>query len=121
MNINKFNKQELENLLLHDAEVTQILCDYDQHKIILPIKKNISQDINAEIVFENVIYFDMSFYEPWGPGIYISEVRLNENIDILERLKECNSISKDYFQIVILLNSGDKINIIASNVVYSEK
>jgi len=79
--ISTFNKHtiyKIQDLNLHDAEIAKITCDYNMHRIEIPVK--LCRDNNsykeAVIIFEDVQYADISFYEPWGAGIYINEVNV---------------------------------------------
>lgn len=116
--IDKNSQENIKKIDLHDGEIEKIICDYDNHKINLPVKLyNSNLTIEAELIFENVVYIDISIYEPWGEGKYINEVIVNDSLDILERLKDCGN-KNDYIHIDILINSGDNINIICKRVVY---
>lgn len=124
MTISTFNKHtiyKIQDLNLHDAEIAKITCDYNMHRIEIPVK--LCRDNNsykeAVIIFEDVQYADISFYEPWGAGIYINEVNVNDGTDIINRLVEYQRNSES-FCLSILLNSGDRINILTSKVIYSE-
>ena len=57
-----------------------------------------------KLEFINVKKIDVSIYEPWGEGIYINELTVQ--------------LAKDYLSFEVLMNSGDKINIIASEMIY---
>jgi hypothetical protein len=122
--ISTFNKHtiyKIQDLNLHDAEIAKITCDYNMHRIEIPVK--LCRDNNsykeAVIIFEDVQYADISFYEPWGAGIYINEVNVNDGTDIINRLVEYQRNSES-FCLSILLNSGDRINILTSKVIYSD-
>ncbi|ADU73644.1 hypothetical protein M972_11583 [Acetivibrio thermocellus AD2] len=124
MTISTFNKHtiyKIQDLNLHDAEIAKITCDYNMHRIEIPVK--LCRDNNsykeAVIIFEDVQYADISFYEPWGAGIYINEVNVNDGTDIINRLVEYQRNSES-FCLSILLNSGDRINILTSKVIYSD-
>ncbi|ABN54207.1 MAG TPA: hypothetical protein DEF39_11140 [Hungateiclostridium thermocellum] len=124
MTISTFNKHtiyKIQDLNLHDAEIAKITCDYNMHRIEIPVK--LCRDNNsykeAVIIFEDVQYADISFYEPWGAGIYINEVNVNDGTDIINRLVEYQRNSES-FCLSILLNSDDRINILTSKVIYSD-
>ncbi|KRQ86778.1 hypothetical protein ABG79_01269 [Caloramator mitchellensis] len=123
MEITKKTKDRLRKLYLHDGEIKKIICDYDQHMIIIPIsfimKNNDKKFI--ELILDNVYYFDISMYEPWGEGIYISDIMINDDSLISSRFEGRECIDNDCFEFIIILNSGDKIRIITSKVTYNEK
>lgn len=114
-------KYEIEKLNLHDAEITKVFCDYEQKKVEIPLKLNINADTgeNAILLFEGVHYMEISLHEPWGAGIYLNEVSVSGCTNISSHLNNCQP-DDNCFCISILLNSGDKINIIALKVVYCE-
>lgn len=102
------DKEKLMNLTkipLHDAELRELICNYDQHLVFIPVKINIpgKRPFNAELRFEDVLNLSIGLFEPWGPGIYIHEVsyKIDGNINF-----------------TILLNSGDKIEITGENLKY---
>ena len=66
------------------------------------------------------VIFDISMYELWGEGIYISDIMINNDLQISSRYEGCECIDNDYFELIITLNSGDKIRIIASKITYNE-
>ncbi|NHM33613.1 hypothetical protein [Neobacillus terrae] len=110
----KFNNltNEANNLDLHDAELRDIYCSYDLHEIEIPViidtpKK---RQIKSKLKFIGVLNFNLSFLEPWGPGIYINEMKISEGEGNFNKNINCE----------ILLNSGDKIKIISSEIIYSE-
>jgi len=121
LTFNKHTIYKIQDLNLHDAEIAKITCDYNMHRIEIPVK--LCRDNNsykeAVIIFEDVQYADISFYEPWGAGIYINEVNVNDGTDIINRLVEYQRNSES-FCLSILLNSGDRINILTSKVIYSD-
>lgn len=91
------------------------------HRIEIPLKLYKCNNSVKEVTItcEDVQYADISFYEPWGAGIYVAEVSINDGVDIINRLVEYQS-NNESFCLSILLNSGDRINILTSKVIYSE-
>ena len=117
--IEKENITELDNLSMHDSKVLEMICNYNEHKVIIPVEKDGISNIKrtAELIFEDVVYFDFSCFEPWGEGIYIYEIKITSKNEKL--FDSCNSISGDkHFNIEILINSGDKFNILCSKFLY---
>ena len=112
---------KIQELYLHDAEITKVSCDYNMRRIEVPIKfcECGNEYKEAIIICEGVQYIDFSFYEPWGAGIYVSEISANDGTDIIDRLVDYQT-NNESFCLSILLNSGDRINILTSKVVYSE-
>lgn len=121
MTFDKYTINKIHDVNLHDAEISKVTCDYNMHKIKIPLKlygfNNSYKE--AVIIFEDVHYTDISFYEPWGLGIYINEVNVSDGTDIINRLVDYKN-NNESFCLSILLNSGDRINILSSKVIYSE-
>jgi len=61
--------------------------------------------------FCNIKKFSIDILEPWGEGIYIHEVQVNN-----QNLED----DSHFFELVILINSGDKICIVSDEVNYCE-
>lgn len=55
----------------------------------------------------------------WGAGIYINEINISDDIDIIYRLDGYQN-NGECFCLSILLNSGDGINVLAEKVTYSQ-
>ena len=121
LTFDKYTIHKIQDLNLHDAEITKVFCDYNMHRIEIPVRLYKGKNSYKEvlIIFEDVHYVDISFYEPWGAGIYINEVSINDGTDIINRLVDYQT-NNESFCLSILLNSGDKINILTSKVIYSE-
>lgn len=121
LTFDKHTIHKIQDLNLHDAEIVKVSCDYNMHRIEIPVKlyKCNNNCKEAVIIFEGVHYADISFYEPWGAGMYVNEVSVNDGTDIINRLVDYQT-NNECFCLGILLNSGDKINILSSKVMYSE-
>lgn len=107
------SKQTLDNLgkiNLHDAEIREVICNYYDHIVQIPI---IISKGKSELFFREVLFVDMSIYEPWGAGMYVHELTAQNESNLLRKYAH-NDDSKLHF--TILLNSGDSINVIASKV-----
>jgi hypothetical protein len=98
----------IEKLNLHDAEVKDINCNYYDHFVQIPV---VLSKTRRELFFDEVRFMDVSLYEPWGAGMYINEITVKSESDMLLKYAQ-NDDSKLHFY--ILLNSGDSINVIAS-------
>ena len=105
-------KQQIGFLKLHDARVKKVVCDYDQHKIYIPIKL---EQKKLELLFEEVMYLKMGLSEPWGAGIYIYKTAIHSDVkEILKQEYDDNMEKMTLYS--LLLNSGDKFEIVAKNV-----
>lgn len=136
MIITKNNIDKISELNLHDSELNEIICKYDEYKIIIPIKHYYLKK-DMLLVFEDVLYSQISYYKLWGNGNYIFQCEINEDDVLIEQLKdmqvkelrqplvtwskliECENL-EDFFSLTLLLNSGDKINIISRKLSFNE-
>jgi hypothetical protein len=101
--INKNNFEFLGELYLHDMELSDIMIDYKAHLANIILLSNSNDKNNLQ--FEGLKQFSIGIFENWGEGMYINEI--------------INSIVKDnYISTIILLNSGDKIEILSKEVKY---
>ncbi|VBB05623.1 Hypothetical protein LUCI_0833 [Lucifera butyrica] len=104
-----FSKKEIDkiqNVNFHDAKISKIISDYDEGTVEMPIIMDDTHQYAALLKFENVAYVEVNRKEPWGPGCYIFTLNVDDD-------------EGDYFKVSILLNSGDKVIIIAAKMVYS--
>lgn len=119
----------IKDIYLHDAEIKEIACNYIKHKIVISIVLPQSMGSNCFLAFNGVIYSEVSFHEPWGLGYYVLGINVQ---NVLEDYKtffdingvdDFNSVVKDTncFKITIELNSGDRINIVANEMIYTER
>lgn len=61
--------------------------------------------------------FLIEIFEPWGEGIYVSEVKtITSNIESIIKLENGCTLDKEAFITEILINSGDKIQIISTKI-----
>ena len=72
----------------------------------MPIIMNDTHEYAALLRFENILHIEVNRKEPWGAGMYISSLDVEE-------------AEGNYFRVSILLNSGDEVNIITSKMIYS--
>lgn len=113
MKISINNLLVIDELDVHDGKLGEIKCDYINHEVWIPIELDSSKKrkIKAVMKFSHVKRFLMEIFEPWGAGIYVSQVKYNS-------FKEVdNDIC---FEVTILLNSGDVLKIVSEQIEYSE-
>lgn len=104
--VSKKEIEEIRNINLHDAKISKIICDYDEGTVQMPIIMSEKHQYPALLTFENILHLEVNRKEPWGAGVCIFEV----NVDDAEG---------EHFRVCILLNSGDEVNIVASKMIYS--
>lgn len=115
--INKNNLETLNELYLHDMELLDIKVDYFGHKVEVHLCDK--QKNKHDMMFEHLQYFLLTGFEPWGEGMYVSEVKaITTDIENLIKMADDCVINSDAFMIEMLLNSGDKINIISNKIQY---
>jgi len=133
--IDKHTLANSYNMNLHDWQIKQVICNYDEYKITIPMSKSISENQiqKANLVFEEVLYNEISYYELWGSGNYISHYDMIDNDELIgklekyknnkkfwcSRLTNYNNISDEFVNFNITLNSGDTITILARQVIFS--
>jgi len=119
--ITRKNIDEIKKIYFHDAEISEVVSDYIEHTVKIPVKlyRKGSSGINAVITFENTVRLDISFLEPWGAGMYVLGVVV-EPVEITSFKTESFNIM-DCFKVCFELNSGDEINVVASKMVLEEK
>ncbi len=102
--MNEINNLELVDF--HDAKLGIILCNYDQHKVIINFFLENSNYLNKKVdmYFIDVDKLEVNILEPWGAGMYVNEILIEE---------------KDNLKTKILLNSGDEI-LVSSKNIYSK-
>lgn len=117
MTYDKSTIHKIQDIYLHDAEIAIITCDYDLHKIVMPLKRVKTENDYKEVVlvFEGVQYVDISMYEPWGSGVYINEIVVDDGMRIAERMVDFQA-NNECFCMNIILNSGDIIHIFSSKL-----
>lgn len=126
-------KELLDNIkevYLHDAEVKEIMCNYFEHKITIPLVLELPnlQMGTGLLIFNDVAYSEISYHEPWGMGHYINGINADKGLNGYTNFFDINDVDyfnslvkdKNCFNITIELNSGDLINIVASEMTYTE-
>ena len=106
--ISKKDAARVKNINFHDAVIAKIICDYDKGIVKMPIIMDDTHQYKALLIFKNIKYVKIARKEPWGPGCYIYTLDIED-------------AEKEYFNINIVLNSGDKITISTSKMMYSIK
>lgn len=97
-------------------ELSNINVDYYRHRVEVVL---VEREKKYIIIFDCVQMFSVEIFEPWGSGVYVSEVRvITSDIEELVKLNKESVIDEEAFLIEILLNSGDKISIISTAINY---
>lgn len=113
--INKKNIQSLNELDLHDMELLDIKIDYSSHKVEISLKER--QKYIHILLFEHMQSFSIDGFEPWGEGMYVSEVKAITTFpeSLIKKDDEC-VIDEEAFLTEILINSGDKIKVLSTHI-----
>jgi 3-dehydroquinate synthase class II len=131
--IDKKTLANIYNMNLHDWRIDQVICDYENYQIIIPLSNLISknQQLKANLIFKEVIYNEITYYELWGKGTYIFSCDVDDDIELISKLEKLkndekfccsrltnyNSILDEFVSFNISLNSGDTIRILAQQVI----
>lgn len=70
--------REIKNINFHDAEISKIICDYDNGTVEMPIIMDDTHQYAALLKFENILHLEVNRKEPWGMGINIFEVNVDD-------------------------------------------
>jgi len=98
------NYQDLNSIYLHDYELKDIIVNYSSKVLTIRLLNTDNQLIDFNINFYS---FYIECFEPWGEGIYINSFSVS-----LHRLaSETECMKMD-----LLLNSGDKLTILAKEI-----
>ena len=108
LTIFKNEKEKIEEVTLHDAEISKIIVDYNNGLIEMPIIMYERRSYKALLKFEGIAHMKIDRKEPWGSGKYIFGVNLYDD-------------EGDSFRVNIVLNSGDQIDIVTSKMIYERK
>ena len=131
MNINFANKNEINNIYVHDSIYEGFTYTYNQRTIEMNCK-NFYLHKEFHFQFNNVIFCEMQSCSFWRGGNYILNISLEENSQQLNDLLKLQSQHKDlykgsyldreinYLSIRVEINSGDTMLIICENVDFVE-
>lgn len=123
------NREQINQLYIHDSEFTGYQYDYDKHQIQLTCE-NYYLKKTFHFVFHNVVYHNMQSCSFWGSGnsilcVYLGDRALHD-IDLpiadgaLHNPNPCRKFEK-HMQVVLELNSGDIFNVFCDNAVFWEE
>jgi len=115
MIINLKDIELINHIYLHDMKLLDISIDYAGHKVNIILFDE--QEKTHTLIFDNMQNFSINRFEPWGEGAYVNEIKaitscLDKVIDIGN---EC-VIDNEAFVTEVLLNSGDKIEILSTQI-----
>ncbi len=133
MKISKTNISQIKEVYIHDAEIGQIINNYRKSQLVISLKEHLINGGTrfSNLIFNEVVFYLVSDYDPWGSGIYVfslSAETSDKYFDLLES-KELNAVfgidrikkeenPDSYLGFNLLLNSGDKIIIGAKELEY---
>jgi hypothetical protein len=112
--LNYMNISEVSQLPVDDAELLNIICDYQNYEVHIHLRLDSpgKKDINAQLSLFGVKLLNIPIDEPWGVGKYLNEVTGDAKEPRDENL---------LFNLKVLLNSGDEILVIAKGLLYKEE
>ncbi len=106
-------KYSIDNLNLlrtesfHDYAISEIKCDYDNHVVTIPLSEKAPPYL---FNFFGVKHLSVSIDEPWGEGVYVSDIYFDTEIN-----------KEGVFNMVLLINSGDKIEVTCTDFEFEQK
>lgn len=106
--------RNFENVYLHDAEIKDLCYSYKNGEIKLNLNVYLIESkkkVPAVLIFKDVKLLYLTGTAPWGEGIYVFENNLFRKSKLLEKFKG----NKNLLHYQLLLNSGDKFDIIAED------
>jgi hypothetical protein len=117
MTINLKNIELINELYLHDMELMDIKINYFSH--ITEIFLNSPKDGNHVLIFKHMQSFTIEVFEPWGEGSYINEISVIAPCHgNLININNEQVITTGSFLTEILINSGDKIRILSTELIF---
>lgn len=130
MKINYINKNEIDNLYLHDSIFYGYQYNYDERIITFSCEnKLLNKKFN--FTFNNVIFCSMQGCLFWGGGDSIYDIYIKENEIEKEQLIKIQNSNKAYhdfsrlskkgpfFTVELQINSGDTLTIICEDLDYN--
>ena len=130
MKINYINKNEIDNLYLHDSIFYGYQYNYDERIITFSCEnKLLNKKFN--FTFNNVIFCSMQSCLFWGGGDSIFDICIKENEIEKEQLIKIQNSNKAYhdfsrlskkgtfFTVELQINSGDTLTIICEDLDYN--
>ena len=119
MFITKKNLKELNKISLHDSVLNDIIYVHSEKKNIINLESE-WEDYEYNLNFVDVLFYEMTCCDFWGSGYNIIEWSVIDTFEIFCKLLEIekNIIIdlNEYFGIEILINSGDKLNIVCKSI-----
>lgn len=130
IHINNDNKNEVDNLYIHDSFFTGYQYNYTERQITLTCNNDYLKK-TFFFKFNNVIFSKLESFALWGKGANIMYISLEEDARKLDELTQKYSTTPDYklsylgqetpyLIINFLINSGDELFIICENIDYVE-
>ncbi len=130
IHINNDNKNEVNDLYIHDSDFTGFQYSYTERQITLTCN-NTYLNKTFFFKFNNVIFSKLESFNLWGDGIRIMYIALKDDARELDELTKKYSSKPDYklsylgqetpyLLIKFLINSGDELFIICENIDYVE-
>ena len=130
--INHNNKQEVDDMYIHDSKFTGYLYDYDKRQISFSCN-NIFLKKEFSFLFQNVILCEMQSCSFWHGGDSILVISLVDNPPQLKQLMKVQSENQElyrdsyldkgisYLSVQFEMNSGDTLLIICESFDWREE
>lgn len=136
MIINNRNSRDIENISLHDANFENVNYNHSEKTITINLE-NEEWGRNYNLVFHDVLYYEMTCCDFWGGGYNVacwSKIDTTTifdkllRLELVEKARSFSSKPSDYsfmdlsefFGTSIQINSGDRLKIICKKIEVSE-
>lgn len=103
------NHSYLDDLYFHDAELGDIQVSYKDNQVVVylhDVRLEQKTKTEVELTFSGVIELHVPIKEPWGGGYYCASLTTEHG----------GNSEAERFRTKLLLNSGDEINIVSTQV-----
>lgn len=132
MRIDHNNKQEVNDMYIHDSKFTGYLYDYDKRQISFSCN-NIFLKKKFSFLFQNVIFCEIQSCSFWHGGDSILVISLVDNPPQLKQLMKIQSENQElykdsyldkeisYLSVQFEMNSGDILLIICESFDWREE
>ena len=126
---NYYNKQEIDNIIVHDSEFYGFSYDYMDKKLQFSCDNYWILKKKQTFIFHNVILCNLQGCSFWHGGNCILGLSLLDNAPEMSRLKEMSlefeetlfDDKTEYITLELQLNSGDTLLIIFESLEYYEE
>jgi hypothetical protein len=124
--INLKNIIESKSIYIHDSVIKSVVCDYINQTVKVGLDVTGVSGLGesgiktAIIEFNKVKTESLSFFHPWGKGIWIASLEINRNIPKIINLPKGDDLTNSFLT-TFILTSGDKLEIVAESLKFKTR